>query len=45
MYFRAALAVDQPAVQQALAMKQKHTFKADLDDETRKALFPQNAVI
>ena len=30
------------AVQQALAMKQQHAFKAELDDETRKALFPQN---
>jgi len=32
-----------PAVQQALALKAAHTFKAVLDDETRKALFPQNA--
>ena len=32
-----------PAVQQALALKAAHTFKAVLDDETRTALFPQNA--
>ncbi|QND17663.1 glutathione S-transferase family protein (plasmid) [Rhizobium leguminosarum bv. trifolii] len=32
-----------PAVQQALALKAAHTFKAVLNDETRKALFPQNA--
>ena len=32
-----------PAVQQALALKAAHTFKVVLDDETRKALFPQNA--
>jgi len=32
-----------PAVQRALALKAAHTFKAVLDNETRKALFPQNA--
>lgn len=32
-----------PAVQRALALKQEHTFKHTLDEETRKALFPQNA--
>lgn len=31
-----------PAVQRALAMKSAHTFKADLDDEAREAMFPQN---
>lgn len=30
---------ERPAVQQALALKAAHTFKAVLDDETRKALF------
>ncbi|MDQ0133964.1 GST-like protein [Neorhizobium galegae] len=33
---------DRPAVQQALALKAEYTFKAVLDDETRKALFPDN---
>jgi len=32
-----------PAVQRALALKAAHTFKAVLDNETRKALFLQNA--
>ena len=40
--FMAAMS-ERPAVQQALALKAAHTFKAVLDDETRKALFPQNA--
>ncbi|SMQ86087.1 GST-like protein [Devosia lucknowensis] len=31
-----------PAVQRALAMKAAHVFKAELDAETRKAMFPQN---
>lgn len=31
-----------PAVEQALALKQEHTFKSELDAETRQALFPQN---
>nr|WP_250957486.1 glutathione S-transferase N-terminal domain-containing protein [Rhizobium sp. CG5] len=34
---------ERPAVQQALALKAAHSFKAVLDAETRKALFPQNA--
>lgn len=40
--FMAAMS-ERPAVQQALALKATHTFKALLDDETRKALFPHNA--
>ncbi|MEO5805445.1 hypothetical protein [Devosia sp.] len=32
-----------PAVQAALALKAQHAFKSELDDETRRALFPQNA--
>ncbi len=31
-----------PAIQRALAMKSAHTFKGELDDESRKAMFPQN---
>ncbi len=31
-----------PAVQRALAMKAAHTFKAELDDASRRAMFPQN---
>ncbi|WP_210162928.1 glutathione S-transferase family protein [Pleomorphomonas oryzae] len=31
-----------PAVQRALDMKAAHTFKADLDEQSRKAMFPQN---
>lgn len=31
-----------PAVQRALAMKAAHTFKAELDSQSRKAMFPQN---
>lgn len=34
---------ERPAVQRALLLKQEHTFKHTLDEETRKALFPQNA--
>lgn len=33
---------ERPAVQGALLLKQEHTFKHTLDEETRKALFPQN---
>jgi GST-like protein len=33
---------ERSAVQQAIALKASHTFKTELDDETRKALFPQN---
>jgi GSH-dependent disulfide-bond oxidoreductase len=32
-----------PAAARALALKDKLTFKADFDEETRRALFPQNA--
>ncbi|MGF6408898.1 glutathione S-transferase [Paraburkholderia sp. MM5482-R2] len=32
-----------PAAQRAEAIKARHAFKTELDDETRKALFPQNA--
>lgn len=31
-----------PALQRALDMKAAHTFKADLDEQSRKAMFPQN---
>lgn len=31
-----------PAVQRALAMKSAHTFKGELDDQARQAMFPQN---
>ncbi|HWJ75531.1 MAG TPA: glutathione S-transferase N-terminal domain-containing protein [Kaistia sp.] len=31
-----------PAVKRALAMKAAHLFKAELDDESRRAMFPQN---
>ncbi|MFP3542125.1 glutathione binding-like protein [Rhizobium sp. SIMBA_035] len=34
---------ERPAVQRALAMKEDHSFKHTLDEETRRALFPQNA--
>jgi GST-like protein len=32
-----------PAAQRAEDLAKKHTFKAEFDDETRHALFPQNA--
>ena len=32
-----------PAAQRAEALKAKHAFKADMDEESRKAMFPQNA--
>ena len=32
-----------PAAQRAEALKAAHAFKAEVDDETRRALFPQNA--
>ena len=32
-----------PAAQRAEGLKAKHTFKADMDDDARKQLFPQNA--
>lgn len=31
-----------PAVQRAVEMKAAHTFKGELDEDTRKAMFPQN---
>lgn len=31
-----------PAVKRALEMKAAHTFKSEIDDESRKAMFPQN---
>lgn len=31
-----------PAVQRALEMKSAHVFKGELDDQARKAMFPQN---
>jgi GST-like protein len=32
-----------PAAQRAEALKGKHSFKAEMDDEAKKAMFPQNA--
>jgi GST-like protein len=31
-----------PAAQQAAALKDRHTFKIEMDDEARRAMFPQN---
>jgi len=31
-----------PAVARALALKARHTFKADLDEQAKRAMFPQN---
>ena len=31
-----------PAAQRALALKERHTFKAELDEEARKFMYPQN---
>jgi len=31
-----------PAAQRAEALKARHTFKAEMDDDARQALFPQN---
>ena len=31
-----------PAAVRALALKDKHTFKTEMDDESRRSLFPQN---
>jgi len=31
-----------PAAQRAEALKARHTFKAEMDDDARRALFPQN---
>ncbi len=32
-----------PAAQRAEALKTKHSFKTEMDEDTRKAMFPQNA--
>jgi GSH-dependent disulfide-bond oxidoreductase len=32
-----------PAAQRAEALKARHTFKTEVDDDARKMLFPQNA--
>lgn len=34
-----------PAAKRAEALKEKHSFKAELDDEARKHMFPQNATL
>ena len=39
--FMAEMAL-RPAVQRALELKASYTFKAELDAESRKAMFPQN---
>ncbi len=31
-----------PAAQRAAALKDRHTFKTDMDDEARRSMFPQN---
>jgi len=31
-----------PAAQRALALKERHTFKAEMDDEARNFMYPQN---
>lgn len=31
-----------PAAQRAAALKDRHTFKTEMDDEARRAMFPQN---
>ena len=31
-----------PAAQRVMALRQRHSFKTELDDEARRALFPQN---
>jgi GST-like protein len=33
---------DRPAAQRAVALKDRHAFKTELDDEARRAMFPQN---
>jgi GSH-dependent disulfide-bond oxidoreductase len=32
-----------PAAQRAVALKDRHTFKADMDEEARRIMFPHNA--
>ena len=34
---------ERPAAQRAEALKARHAFKAEMDDDARKVLFPQNA--
>ncbi len=31
-----------PAAQRAEALKTRHTFKTEMDDEAKKSMFPQN---
>jgi GST-like protein len=31
-----------PAAQRAEALKSRHAFKSEMDDDARRALFPQN---
>lgn len=33
---------ERPAAQRAAALKDRHAFKTDMDDEARRAMFPQN---
>jgi GST-like protein len=33
---------ERPAAQRAAALKDRHAFKTELDDEARRAMFPQN---
>jgi GST-like protein len=32
-----------PAAQRAEALKEKHAFKTDMDDDAKRHMFPQNA--
>jgi GST-like protein len=34
-----------PAAKRAEALKEKHAFKTEMDDEARRAMFPQNATL
>jgi GST-like protein len=33
---------ERPAAQRAAALKDRHAFKTDMDDDARRAMFPQN---
>jgi GST-like protein len=33
---------ERPAAQRAAALKDRYAFKTELDDEARRAMFPQN---
>jgi GST-like protein len=33
---------ERPAAQRAAALKDRHAFKTEMDDEARRAMFPQN---